>query len=515
LTREWVSDVLSRADELVVEAMNDDGVPGAGVGIVSSSETVYAKGFGLADVAQERPVTPKTAFRIGSIAKTMTAVGLMQLWEQGLFDLDDPVNRYLRAYRVKHPDPSAPPVTFRHMLTHTSGLGEVRGVTDLFRPVIGLGAKPDRPVPTPATYYPGGLRPSVRPGTRWAYSNHAFNTLGQLVEDISGEPFARYMRTRVFDPLGMASTDYLLSERVRGELAQGYNFSRNGLKPAGYLEIIVRGAGSVFSSVEDMCRYVAALLGGGANEHGTVLREETLSLMMEPHYRLDRRLPAMGLAFLLDDCDGFEIVGHDGGWPGFLSSMQLNLETGVGVVVFVNATSKAAHESARKLMRCALRLPDPPATRRGVLGSPHLWPELRGFYGTEGPLNINARVWLAYAGEIEVRVKDRNLLMRTLAGPLRKGVRLSPADANDPLVFEAAIEGQTHRVVFGRNPENGRVEHLLLGFDRLRKRPGTRSLRFKTAGAGMAAGSILVAAAWRGVMRPTRAPEIPTSDEGA
>jgi CubicO group peptidase (beta-lactamase class C family) len=113
-----------------------------------------------------------------------------------------------------------------------------------------------------------------------------FNTLGQLVEDISDEPFAAYMKYQVFEPLGTESTDYLLSERVREALAQGYNFSRGRLKPVDYLEITVRGAGSVFSTVEDMCRYVAALLAGGANERGRVLKRATLSLMMEPHYRL-------------------------------------------------------------------------------------------------------------------------------------------------------------------------------------------------------------------------------------
>jgi CubicO group peptidase (beta-lactamase class C family) len=320
MERGVVERVLGQADELIVEAMNERATPGCGVGIISGSETVYAKGFGLADVERGRPVTPKTVFRIGSISKTMTAIGLMQLWERGRFDLDDPVNEYLRNYRVEHPGIAAPPVTFRHMLTHTSGIGELRKPTDLFRPMIGLGAKPDGLVPTTAEYYAKDLRPAVYPGTKWAYSNHAFNVLGQLVEDISGEPFDEYMRKNVFGPLGMENTDYLRSERVREELAQGYNFSRGRLKPVKYMEILVRGAGSVFSSVEDMCRYAAALLGRGANEHGRVLEPETLELMMRPHYRLDDRLPAMGFAFLLllDDVDGHLIAGHDGGWPGFV-----------------------------------------------------------------------------------------------------------------------------------------------------------------------------------------------------
>ena len=165
VTDERLSEVLDRADELIVGAMNEDAAPGMGVGVVRDAEPVYTRGFGVADAARDRLVSPDTVFRIGSISKTMTAVGLMQLYERDLFALDDPVNDHLKGYEVGHVDPAAPPVTFRHMLTHTAGIGELRGVTDLFRPMIGLGSKPSKPVPEPAEYYAGGLRSAVYPGS--------------------------------------------------------------------------------------------------------------------------------------------------------------------------------------------------------------------------------------------------------------------------------------------------------------------------------------------------------------
>jgi CubicO group peptidase (beta-lactamase class C family) len=500
MPREDVENVLEHAHEIIAETMNEHAVPGMAVGVVHGGETVYARGFGLADTMRETPVTPQTVFRIGSIGKTMTAIGLMRLWERGEFRLDDPVNGYLRSYRIEVRDPTAPPVTFRHLLTHTSGLGELRKPTDLFRPMLGLGAKPGRPVPEPCEYYAGGLRSKVYPGTRWAYSNHAFATLGQLVEDISGRPFAEHMRENVFGPLGMSNTDYLLSEGVRDRLAQGYVFVRGRLKPVEYLEIAVKGAGSVFSNVEDMNRYVGALLGGGANRHGRVLKAETLGMMMEPHYRLDERLPAMGLAFLLYSVDGKEIAGHDGGWPGFVSSMLLCPEAGLGIVALVNASSATAHEVSEGLLRRMLDVPEPARSlpKKGILESPHLWPELRGFYGPEDLLTTTSHTWLAYAGEIEVRVKGNHLMMRTLTGPLRKGARLYPVDAAEPLAFEAKIEGHPQPVVFGRDPASGRVDRLCIGFDRLRKRPRVRSLRFGIpAGLGAAAGVALSVVAAR------------------
>jgi hypothetical protein len=107
-----------------------------------------------------------------------------------------------------------------------------------------------------------------------------------------------------------------------------------------------------------------------------------------------------------------------------------------------------------------------------------------------------------YAGELEVFVEDNHLGVRTLAGPFREGIRLYPIDPADPLAFEAVYEGQPFRVVFERDADSGRVDHLLVGFDRLRKRPTVRSIRFKAmAGLGVTAGSVLAAAAWRSLRR--------------
>ena len=119
-----------------------------------------------------------------------------------------------------------------------------------------------------------------------------------------------------------------------------------------------------------------------------------------------------------------------------------------------------------------------------------------------------------YAGELEVLVKDDHLALRTLVGPFRKGVRLYPMDPTDPLAFEAIYEDQTFRVVFERDAGSGRVDQLLVGFDRLRKRPMVRSLRVKAmAGLGAGAGAVLATGAWRGLERFSR-PSGGSGDDG-
>ena len=412
----------SEIDTLVIDAMNEHTLPGAAVGIVRDGELIYAKGFGLADFKEQRPVTADTVFRIGSISKTFTAIGLMQLWEQGKFDLDDPVNDYLKAFQIQHSDPNAPPVTFRHLLTHTSGIGELRSLSDLILDLPGgiLAGKEGTQVRLDE-YYADGLTPDTYPGEKWAYANHGFGALGHLVEEINGQPLEQYMVERVFRPLGMLHTDYIRTERVRDKLATGYALKRGLHKPVIYKEIAPWPAGSIFSSVNDMSKYVAALMNGAANEHGSVLRPETLHLMMERQYEVDERLGAMGLAFWLDSVAGHRIAWHGGGWDGFVSSMHVAVDDGVGAVVFCNATSNAPYQIIGDLMRRLLDVEEQTLLPRpGVLESPHLWEELCGFYGPRKGFLTNFRTWLTLAGEAEVFVRDGHLAMRGALG-LAKG----------------------------------------------------------------------------------------------
>ncbi|HEU4491434.1 MAG TPA: serine hydrolase domain-containing protein, partial [Jiangellales bacterium] len=311
-------------------------VAGLAVGVVRDGELAWFHGHGVADVESGRPVDEDTVFRIGSITKTMTAVAVMQLVERGVLDLDAPAADYLRGYSLRPAKPTFAPVRVRHLLTHTAGVRAVRGPADLLRPTLGWGTRPGHAAPPLAEYYRGGLRVDVEPGTRFAYSNHGFATLAQIVEDVGGVPFDRYLRDRVFGPLGMGDSDLVRSERLRPRLATGYELRPGGLEAVKDRETVPAGAAGVYSTTRDVARYAAALLGGGANAHGSVLGPATLSGMFEPHHQLDPRLPSIGLAFFRDEVGGHRTVGHDGIWKGFLSTMVLAPDDGLGVLAFAN-----------------------------------------------------------------------------------------------------------------------------------------------------------------------------------
>lgn len=491
----------ARLATVIGEVLHRHPAGGLAVGVVGPGGLEFFSGSGVADTARGTPITQHTVFRIGSISKTFTAIAVMQLREQDLLDLDDPVGEHLRSYRLAPARGSFRPVTIRQLLTHTGGIGEFRGVADLFRPTIGLAAARDR-APSLADYYHGKLRVEVEPGTKWAYANHGFATLGQLVEDVSGEPFASYMRKHLFGPLGMDSTDFTRTDLIRDQLATGYMLRGRGLKAVPDRDIAVQGAGAGFSTTADMARYAAALLGGG----GPLLPPEVLAEMFRPQYQPDPRLPGIGLSFLRGDIGGHRTVGHDGGWPGFISAMVVAPGDGLAVLSFANTGSVAPARVTDAILREALGAgADLPRT--DVPEHPEVWAGICGWYGPgPGPFT-NARVRMLTGAGVEVAVRGSHLVLRGLAPVprLRKGFRLHADDPGDPYLFRldlTDLDRGTWQIAFSRNGDGAVTAlHMAPIPMSVGKRPGYRNpARLAAAGAG-AAGVAGAAAALRALRR--------------
>jgi WS/DGAT/MGAT family acyltransferase len=419
---------------------------------------------GLAHIATNAPITEDTVFRIGSITKLFTAIAVMQLGEQGLVDLDAPANDYLRAYQLIPAQAGWRSATLRHLLTHTAGIPEVRGVADLlhadFTPSGGrpapLSVRAGEPMPSLAEYYREDLRIVVEPGTAFAYTNHGFATLGQIVEDVSDLPLDRYFRERIFEPLGMADSDLVRSERMASRLATGYVLARAGPRAVPDRVWIDAGAGEIYSTPRDMVRFAVALLGGGANEHGRILGAATLATMFEPHYQPDPRIPGMGLGFFRGDVGERRVVLHDGILPGFNSALLLAPDDGVGLIAFTNGSSGAfswLQIELDRLLRQVLGVPDEIA-RTDVPHHPEIWPDLCGRY-VFPPRIADLRVRLMLSGGAEVLVSGGRLKVRLLTPvpvPFR-GLPLEPDDEHDPYAFRLDLSRfgmPSVRVVFSR-----------------------------------------------------------------
>ena len=462
---------------------------GLAVGVVRHGRLESFHGHGFADIASNTPVTEDTAFRIGSITKTFTAIAVMQLWEQGLIDLDAPANDYLRAYRLIPAKAAYGPATLRHLLTHTAGLPEVVYPSRMLQPIFGEMVKVGRPVPSLAEYYRGGLRMVAEPGTRYIYSDHAFATLGQVVEDVSGQPFDRYLHKQVFEPLGMSDTDLLRSEAVKTRLATGYQLGSAAAKPVDDCEVITAGGGAIYSTPKDMARYLAALLGGGANEYGSVLKRETLATMYAPHYQPDPRVPGIGLAFSRFDLGGHLAVEHGGIIPGFNSQIFAAPDDGVGVMAFTNGARNAMlwlPGEVGGLLRQLLGV-SAERIRTDIPHHPEIWPDICGWYRLDAGLT-DARARLTIGAGAEVFVRGGQLMLRGLSPipAVYRGFPLHPHDDDDPYVFRIDLSEfgiDTGLVVFSQEPGKGTTAlHIDFFPPSLQKRPATTNPRVWVTG---------------------------------
>jgi hypothetical protein len=357
-------------------------------------------------------------------------------------------------------------------------------------------------VPHLSEYYQGGLRIDAEPGTRFTYTNHGFATLGQIVEDVSGKRLDRYFRERIFDPLGMANTDLVRSERVNAHVATGYELRTYGAEPVTDYELIPIGAGGIFSTPRDRARYVAALLCGGANEHGSVLKPATLATMFEPHYRPDPRLAGMGLAFFRANLGGHLAMEHDGILPGFDSQIFLAPNDGVGVMAFANGAKRGMHwltPEVGAVLKQLIGVPDA-VIRTDIPQHPEIWGGICGWYRFSTQMTDPARFVLGAGAEIFVR---RGQLMFRYLSPvpaLYRGFPLHPDDENDPYVFRVTFPWfgiGTGRVVVSRAPGVGTTAvHLDFGPVSLsfQRQPATNNPRLWAAGAivalGLAGGAI-------------------------
>jgi CubicO group peptidase (beta-lactamase class C family) len=441
---------------------------GLAVAAVHDRDIVSTAASGLANIAGGIPVTGDTVFRIGSVTKVFTAIAVLQLAERGFLNLDMPANNYLLAYQLIPADDRWRPVSVRHLLTHTAGVPDVRRPADLLhadltpsggRPPL-LSVPVGEPLPSLADYYGGGLRVVVEPGTAFAYSNHGYATLGQIVEDVGGMPLERYLRAHIFEPLGMADTDLVRSEHVSARLATGYAMRGASPRIVRDREWIGAGGGGIYSTPRDMARFATALLGDGANEHGAILEPATLATMYQPQYQPDSRLPGMGLGFFRHDVGGHRVVGHDGILPGFNSVLLLAPDDGVGLFAVTNGASGAfawLPDELRRLVRELLGTMDD-----DMPGSaphhPELWAGLCGRYGFP-PRVADLRMWLMLGAGAEVFAGGGGLKVRLLLPiPVAyRGFPLVPADENDPDVYRLDLSqaGMAPvRVVFARDEDD-------------------------------------------------------------
>jgi len=314
-------------DALIPAQLQNRDMAGAVIAVVKDGQVLLAKGYGYADFAEKKPVVAdKTLFRPGSISKTLTAIAVMQLVEQGKLDLDRDVNDYLDfAIPKTYPEP----ITLHRILTHTAGFEET--LKNLFVP----SAREMRPLrdylvtAMPARIFPPGKIPS--------YSNYALTLAGYIVERVSGEPFEKYVAAHVLAPLKMDRSTFVqpLPEALEPNMSRGYLAASQGGRAFEF--VTAAPAGALSATGTDMTRLMLALLGEGTLEGATILKPESVRAMEARQFELHPDLHAIGWILMEYSMNGQRIVGHGGDTIFFHSDMILMPDARVGLFISYNS----------------------------------------------------------------------------------------------------------------------------------------------------------------------------------
>ena len=364
-------------------------IPGLSISVVKDESIVWEKHFGYANIEQNILVDENTMFILSSISKTVTATALLQLFEDNLFMLDDDIDDYL-PFDVNHPDYPFVPITFKMLLSHTSGIQDNWSVMPYY----------DGDSELELSYYlsqyliPGGEFynananfTNASPGTNYSYSNIGIALIGLLVEQISNQSFNEYCIENIFDPLNMNNAFWFLSEienldqvALPYQLTSGngnscfeigcgvYNQDNpcfcdlacidygdccfdyddvcgeggTGSNPGNLTEYENYGysdypSGQLRITSNDLAKFMSAYMGQGVYDGVRILEPETIELIKTVHYP-DVNLN-QGLTWYYKNQNDRILFGHNGGDIGSLTEMFISFSDSLGVVLLTNSSN--------------------------------------------------------------------------------------------------------------------------------------------------------------------------------
>ncbi|MCY3781290.1 MAG: serine hydrolase [Chloroflexi bacterium] len=407
--------------------------PGLALGIVYAGELLWGKGYGLADLETGRPVTLDSRFRIASITKTFTATGILQLRDAGVLGLDDPVSQHLDWFDLRYGD--APEITIRNLLTHTAGLPR-----DSKNP---MWTECEAPAWEEFIADTRTRAPTRPPYEKFAYSNLGYSLLGGVIAAVTGQSWAEYLQTEVLDALGMSETRPLPSADDP-QLATGYTREKDGYRRDALPFWLMNGfeaSANFASSVNDLVKYAGFHLGLA---DGAVLSPHTLLDMHRVHWLDEGWKSGYGLGMGLHRIKDWEISGHGGGYPGYLTAFSVCREHKTGVIVLTNALGSDPHEYVQQAYKLVL-------------------PEIIKATAEEKP--EAQEDWARYVGVYEsdwamqkVVIRDGQLQIVSLDWIDEKPTILEPTD--EAGVFTLKQAGQSNETLRFELDEDGEVRRM-------------------------------------------------------
>jgi len=329
-----IFDSLFKADE-----------PGGAVLIAKDGKIIYEKGFGVDDIKTKKPISSHTLFNIGSISKTFVAYGILQLAKENKLSLDDDIYKYFPDFKKSL---IAKKVKIRHLLTHTSGLHDIRKVSE--KRVFYLTAKDEEnwaPIKKTDTL-------EYEPGEKFNYSNPAFNALALIIEKVSGMKWQDYIQKNIMKPAGMKTSTITDGPHPRSGVSHGYIYDGKNYIENDYGEeptFAASGNGGVWSSVDELWKYEQAIQRNIFLDSIWIKRSRTIQSFSNWK---DSTPSFIGLCWFITRTSNENMIGHTGSQGGFRADYVWLPERKLFYVILCN-TPKPLSKTRERVLAIALK----------------------------------------------------------------------------------------------------------------------------------------------------------------
>ncbi len=316
----------------IEERMSYYGIKGMTLAVINDYKVEWAKGYGWADSAEKRKVTAETMFEPGSISKSLNAIGVLKLVEDGKVDLNTDINQYLKTWKFPYDKKSkGKKITIKHLLSHTGGLSQ-HGFpgyyyNDTF-PTIYQILDGKKPANTEV------VRSEFEPGLKYKYSGGGSMISQLIIMDVTGKPYDVYMNETVFKPLGMTNSSFAQPQpsAKKDQLATGYDMYGNEIKGKHPI-LLEQAAGGLWTTPTDLSKFIIEIQLSLKGESNKVLSKEMTRKMLTAV--ADGGADSMGMGVFLPK-KKVKYFSHGAGNQGFRGHYTGSFEGGKGVVVFIN-----------------------------------------------------------------------------------------------------------------------------------------------------------------------------------
>jgi CubicO group peptidase (beta-lactamase class C family) len=384
----------------------DTHTPGVSVAIVHKDGSHWVAGVGMADVASGRASTPDTLFRIGSTSKAFAALSILILADRGKLSLDDPVHKLVPDVFFENRWEATDPIRVVHLLEHTTGWDDLH-LREYAKDAPGMSLKDG------LDYGHTSRVSRWRPGTRMSYCNSGPPVAAAIVEKLSGQKFEDFVQQNLFLPIGMKTATYF--ESAPGTATTLYH--EDGRTPYHYWNILLRPAGSINASANDMAAYLQFYLNRGAAGGKQIVPASDIDRMEIPSSSWaarDGMKTGYGLSNYWSMHEGFVYHGHDGGVDGGLTEMAYMPDYGVGYFFSINTSNDDAFDKIGKAIRAYFTNPLEKPAVPAVAPLPANAADYAGWYEPNNPRAEIAHFVERLSSLTWIHFKDGQLLVSTL-----------------------------------------------------------------------------------------------------